>query len=463
MKKKLLPLLAIALATTPAFAESLPASAPVDSGVHTTQAVHSVDSSSEKNVVAKVGVKKKADVTNSQDAVEMAEMLKEQFFRENGVHEGRSGGKCIAASIVMVEQPVAHADFERFRILAFRNAEANALASMVKSEAVSVTTMLEQRLFDDSSSDARNFEDTRSQGRTSVGAFIAKVQAVAEAKLDALLRDNGIDPHQFRAYPADRKKELAAHTLVAHTTTKALKTLSGVSVLHSFSTEDDNGYAAVCVILGSSPKQEAIADGFKTGKKTAIPLGKSTVEEIIPQRPEILYSSYGTRVVASSQGPALLCYGLASYSADGDPTVRNRKRAVAYRQADVQATDHAVRFLSQSLAVSEESKVGQSVRDTLTQAGSDMSLSEVTEKAMTDIFKGAVKINSSALLTDFSTWNKWKFQKNGKEIVGVVKVLLIKEKVNTLSDSEKKSKIDLSSDVKSATVYTGVKTNLDMF
>ena len=93
MKKSLLPLLAITLATTPAFAESLTASAPVDSGVHTTQAVHNADSSSEKNVVAKVGVRKKADMTNSQGAVEMAEMLKEQFFRENGLHEGRSDGK----------------------------------------------------------------------------------------------------------------------------------------------------------------------------------------------------------------------------------------------------------------------------------------------------------------------------------------------------------------------------------
>lgn len=358
----------------------------------------------------------------SRDAVQMALDCKEQFLRKHGLREGLTKGRNLVSVAVLVERAVYHPEYECYRLLAFKKAEARALAELVRSSAVSVSTTMEQTLFEDASSDAADFSES-GKGRSAAASFMEKVRAVAVAKLDALLRENGVDPAQFAVFPEDRKKELAAHVLMTTTTQKALKTLAGVSVLASFSTEDDAGYGAVCVVMGASPSLESAAEGFRSGRKPSLAPGSAALADAIPQDPEELYASVGTRVISTAEGPVLVSYGMTTCPADGEPTARYRKRSVAERMADSLAVEQAARFLSQSISSSEETKLGEAVRETLTLAGRDMSLSAATEKAITSIFSGRVESRARELLTGMSTVKRWSLVRNGREIVGVVKVL----------------------------------------
>ena len=356
------------------------------------------------------------------DAVQMALDCKEQFLKKHGLHEGLTKGRNLVSASVLVERAVSHPEYECYRLLAFKKAEAKALAELVRSSAVSVSTSMENAVFEDSSNNVANFSES-GKGRSSVTSFIDKVRAVAMSKLDAMLRENGVDPDQFDAFPDDRKKELAAHVLMTTTTQKALKTLAGASVLASFSAEDEAGFGAVCVVMGSSPELESAAEGFRSGRKPSLASGGAELTEAIPQDPAALYASFGTRVISTAEGPVLVSYGMTTYPASGEPTARHRKRGVAERMADSLAVEQVARFLSQSISSSEETKLGEAVRETLTLSGHDMSLSEATEKALTHIFTGRVESRARELLTGMSTVKRWSLVRNGREIVGVVKVL----------------------------------------
>ena len=361
---------------------------------------------------------------NAQDAIQDAQALKDEFLKTHGLREGFSKGRCLASAAELVEHPVSHQDYERFRLIAFRKAEARALAELVRSAAVSVATSMEQRIFEDSSSNAASFSE-EGKGRSAMASFLDKVRAVAVAKLDALLRENGVDPAKFDAFPDDRKKELAAHVLMTTTTQKALKTLAGASVLASFSTEDEAGYGAVCVVMGTSPELESASEAFRSGRKPAIAPGVSKLEDVIPQEPDALYATYGTRIVNTPEGPALVSYGMGSSPYSGVDTIaRYRKKIVAEKMAESQALENAARFLLQSISAVEETAVSEAVRETLTQSGRDMSLSSATEKTLTDIFKSRLEVRANEILRGISTWKRWSLTRpSGKEVVGVVKVL----------------------------------------
>lgn len=428
MKQFVVTALLLAIAT-PAAAVS-PAQAPVASAAAApapaaTPAVAAVPAPSPIPIKAAPPAEKA--VYSAKDAVELAAEASRQFLAQHNLVEGRTKGSVIVVATELVERPVSHSDYERYRIIAFKKAEAKALQELVKGTAVSVEEQLTHTIFQDASSNAASFESPN-QGRSTAASFIEKAKAVASAKLDQLLTENGIDPAQFAACDPDRQKELATQALITTTTMRAMRTLNGVSVIASFSSEDESGYAAVSVVVGCTQNQASVADSFKSKKRPAIPRGTSDIAHAVPDDPELLYGCYGTRLLNTAEGVVLVSYGVAANTAgSSELTERYRKRAIAERVADSEALSNMTRFISQALSSEEKSSFAERVRDVVRQSGGDKSISAYTEKAITDIFNSSFNVRASETLYDISTLKRWSLVRNGKEVVGVVKLLKLPE------------------------------------
>jgi len=101
-----------------------------------------------------------AGISTSRDAVQMVLELKDKYLRKHNLREGCFKGKCLVAATEIIEQPVGHSDYERYRQIAFKKAEARALAELVREAAVSVSTSMEQSLYEDWSSNAAKFPES---------------------------------------------------------------------------------------------------------------------------------------------------------------------------------------------------------------------------------------------------------------------------------------------------------------
>ena len=66
--------------------------------------------------------------------------------------------------------------------------------------------------------------------------------ALTGAKLDAALKELGIDPVQFNASPADQKKVLLSNQMVTKSVQRFSKSLGGITTIQTFFRNNEEGF-----------------------------------------------------------------------------------------------------------------------------------------------------------------------------------------------------------------------------
>lgn len=383
-----------------------------------------VDLRSETNDLANP---EKVHVDQEQDPNTMVDQMITGFLSKHDLVLGRNPnkkGKHIYTSIEGVRVPVTHPDFAKFRVTAYDRAYEAALNDFISAQGVRSATEAFSSFFNDNSTDAENFEQELSSGRSSMEALMEKAIALGDAKLSVLLKELGVDPGQYNAMEPDQKKTLLQDSFTKKIITEVGKSLGGVTVVQTFFAEAESGYAAVGVVLCYSPSIEGIAEAFRSGQKPAIAQTGRPLHEILPlDDPAKLYDMLGTRLLLDENGPVVVAFGQWSNSYQGsDQSLLAEYRNAAYGQAESNANSELSSFLNQSFTARTENEQGELLERVRILSGETGLPDDKNSKVDRDRSRASARRTTSAYLTGAVKLKQWRYMTpQGHEVVGVVK------------------------------------------
>lgn len=380
------------------------------------------------NDMAKVDdVKTSEQQKRAKSADDVVRELIYAYMDKNKIQQGYNPDKdkSFEIGIRAVGANTASPDFGKFRATAFDQAYGDALKSFVKSQSVQVSSQTVSSFFQDSSTKAGEFKEELSSGKSTLGALIDKVIALGDAITSDKLREHGIDPDQYNAADADKKKVLLSESFRKVTTERAAKSLGGVVPLQTFIGQDGNGNESVGVLIMFSPKLQAVAEALRLGQKPAMNKQGPPLQKVIPLEDNAkLYDLLGVRVLFDENGVVVVSYGQWANSYSGnDARLRSRYTNTAFAQAETQANAQISEFLNTNFSSEDYSETGEAMERALVKDGRSGNIIEPdATSGIVDIRKEVAKRKTSALLKGASTLKRWTYTTpDGHEIVGVVK------------------------------------------
>ncbi len=342
------------------------------------------------------------------------------FLQKNALLLGsQSNGKHYASAISQVNVNYVHADYERYKIVAFEKAYLDAIKEYAKNLGAETTRRVIRSMYQNNST-GEAFPEKLSQGTDGVEALIDKTVALGNAVLDSELEKFGIDPEEYKSSKPDQKKILVEDALGDEITVAVNKSLAGIVSFQNFSAVDASGQAAVGVLIMYSPKLEAIAQSLRIYQKPKMQVTGQPVQKQFPMyEPAKLYDLLGVRVVIAENGPVIVSFAQWAYNSNN-----NFSENSAYKQADNKAMAQIADFLNVNFSAQDNTQYGEITQQAKVKSGKDGSITDEFTTSIIDIVNTDIQQRSSEYLKGVNTIQRWKHTTpNGHQVVGIVKIL----------------------------------------
>ena len=201
--------------------------------------------------------------------------------------------------------------FGQARITAFYRALAKAKGQFVQSRQQEILTEMAYDFFKDSSPNIESEIVKKEYLSERISILAEKAMDLGEGYLDKLLRELNIDPDNYRKAEKSEKKRIAYEAIALSNTNKAVSSLAGVRVLHSFS-----DLKAVGVLISYSKGTEGIARQIARGDIVSRRSSEMVTGTIINQlennfkSDEDYIENLGVRIMEDESGEiALVSFG----------------------------------------------------------------------------------------------------------------------------------------------------------
>ena len=281
------------------------------------------------------------------------------------------------------------------------------------------------RLYEDASNGIPDYEPTEYTGNDAIDEFIEKSGAFISSKLDAALREAGVDPERYSRGSKKQRKELLVDSVHQRSLTTAFGKLSGLWPIKTFSGAVD-GQEAIGVIGLYRPVYTELA-GEIAGRRSIISNGASgrPLGERLTKDPTQLLGAFGVRVLRDEQGyPVLVAYGQSALSGNkASPTHMSSLRRSALGRARSAADRAMAQFINSTSNYTDENILGESIqsyidvdRQGYLEAGDEVEFTAIREQLLTT--------KSKSTLNGVSSFTEWTHRLPDTEhiLVGVVRV-----------------------------------------
>lgn len=228
-----------------------------------------------------------------------------------------------------------------FRQMAFKEAMLLAQQKYMEFLGVSMKSKMIRHMQSDPEFPKFSQEELYSTSRFE--ALLEKGLALLGGKLDAMLKEQGIDPQEFNALPPSKQKDLLVRSVTEETERTARGELSGMIPVQTFEARNDKGDHIVAVAVVASPAfkdfvREALA---KKGELKPNPKrvgGPAVRDQVVMDKAEMI-NQFGIRRVYDENGyPVLVSFGQSYNPYTGqDYQARLENRGVALEQAAASA------------------------------------------------------------------------------------------------------------------------------
>lgn len=346
----------------------------------------------------------------------------DEFSDQYSIQYGEdNNGKVFFTGRATVALPATDPSFAKALNLAFDNAMLNMQSSFVRDAFGRQSRVLQQKLFSDDSTNAREFEKLPAEGKLS--QIFDKAVKLTGAKLDSALKDMGIEVDE--GLSEERKKVLFTDSLVQKISETAFGGMQGLVPVQSSMTQISSNSYEVGVIAVMSDKTKQIANDMRL-KRASLVTGKGKkIKDILPAKNEDFISEHGIRMVYNENGePMIISYGQWSYQPASDPYMNNRKKEVATEQAISRADAAVSSFINTAIQFKRSAESSLDIENSLTEVikGNDVLLTEKTAKDIIDITSKEVTARSDMSLRGLRTLKRWSAKDaNGVTYVGVVR------------------------------------------
>lgn len=277
----------------------------------------------------------KTTVATTQIEEKSVQDMIDEFLASRGWQGGRNLTKNgeifhIASATAPLKAPINSHQYISDRMNAFNQAMLNAQAIMLESLAKDIesSTLHSYQEGEFPSEEAIK----EAQNTTSI---MGKVQALIRAKLDAALREEGVDP-----YAADTAKaqEAAKKLLLSSAFSKTIKSgaqayLNGVRVVQTFEGTETGKKGQIGVIVMWSQKSQQMSEAIITGIPVHTANANKKIIEQIPRDPKQLLGRFGVEQMIDEEGDLVL----VSFAQAGGKS----ESAYAEQGARARAKEHA--------------------------------------------------------------------------------------------------------------------------
>ena len=356
----------------------------------------------------------------------------DEFEEEKGITYGQTeNGRTFYTGDSIV---TSGSNFAKSVNLAYRRAIQSIQANFIRDAFGRIANQRISNYYEDSSSNAREFEELPKGGTLS--QIMEKVVQLAGAKLDKALQDLGVN---VQGLTEERKKEIFRDEFISRTITEAFGSMSGLVPVQTFVTRTDDGKEyQVGVIAVVSNKTRMFADDIQKNRTPSINGKGRPIKEFLPKDIQGYINEYGIRMVYDENGqPFIISYGNWGYNkTSSDSNIVNRIKRNAQESAITEA-DVAIReFVNTQVYLRDERQTGDSIKQILKQTIKTNDGSEqITEDVIKDVIdKTAKRVTTSTKgnLRGIRTIKRWSYtDKSGNNYVGAVRVYSYANYVNT--------------------------------
>lgn len=345
----------------------------------------------------------------------------DEFAKKHSIHYNVvKNGKVFFHGSAAVSLPATDPNFSKALNIAFDKASLAMQTEFVRNTFGSQSSEIAQKVFLDTSTNAREFEKLPAEGR--FAQLVDKVVQLTGAQLDNALEELGVQPQDLTQ---ERKKELALNSIVQQISESAFGNMQGLVPVQTSMTELGDGYYEVGVIAVMSPKTKQVANDMRRKRASLITGKGQPLNDVLPETNEAYVNEHGIRLVYDENGaPVVISYGQWSYETGRNPAITSRNKNIAIKQATARADAAVSAFINTSLQMKMSNKVGEILKNTITETrtGTDVALDEQDTNDIIDIINEEVTSRSSTTLRGLGTLKTWSTKDaNGITYAGAVR------------------------------------------
>ncbi len=347
-------------------------------------------------------------------AKKTAKDMADEFLAKKGWQEGeniKSNGKKFYIGIGegSIQAPINHPRYLQARINAFEKAFAKSKQELAEFIGTEISNTLIRKYSEPNANEES--EDTESSSG-SESAIIDKLSMFAHAKLDKMLKAEGVNPKEA---DTDQIAEVLPAIATSEefkkmTNTMAKTYLSGLQVFKCFEGPGEGqGYAIVVVTIYSDKLRE-MASSIYTGKKPKIKAPKKPIQKQIPIDNNILMQTFGIQQKIDENGNLVL----VAFAQGAPRTSSSNSISMAYRKAKIAGMGYIRSFAGENYMTTSDA-----INAETTTEFDDNTKNYREQSKFDDIIKSySQKLNISGI----KTLKKWKHihPLTGKKVAGVV-------------------------------------------
>lgn len=194
--------------------------------------------------------------------------------------------------------------------------------------------------------------------QSTLDSLMEKTLALSGGKLDAKLKEMGIDPAKYNSEPPSAKKMMLQNTISQTSITRAIADTSGMIPLQTFEGNDNEGNYVIRVVISTQPDRIALAkDILKNGAQVMADSAKKSKKSINSQiilSSDVMFNQFGTRILRDKQGyPVLIAFGQAGVQQGSS---NSSKLDIARSIASTNARNALTNLLNSSTQFKETAK-----------------------------------------------------------------------------------------------------------
>ena len=273
-----------------------------------------------------------------------------------GENQKASGSFFVSVGIGEIQAPLDNPGYIGSRVIAYDKAMLYAKEKMVEYLGMSISTETELSYTEGDIGAA-----TTRMPVSKATSFMDKFHKLFKAKLDNVLRKEGVDPDAEDKAAAAKaaKKLLASEQYRKMTRSLARAQVTGMQVCCSFESVPAGKKGQIGVVAIWSPKLQAMAETMSTGGKLPSGVAKTRIEEQIPTDKTTLLSTFGVQQKINENGKlVLVSFGQAAAMTDSPMAAK-----AAYEKAKLNALEGLRSFAGETVAVANDMTKAESFEE----------------------------------------------------------------------------------------------------
>jgi hypothetical protein len=363
-----------------------------------------------------------------QQAYESRMMLEEAlqgFIERSGLKQ--QAGVTVEVGMAPVDVRGDNPQWVRARSIAFDAALLDAQSKIVKAFNTTIATETIRRVFRAADADLPTFPPEALERPGVLPDLMRRIVGLARGRLDAELRELGVDPAEFERAPEPRRAVLASNAIRSRTTIRAISELAGFTAVQTFETHDGNGNFQIGTVVVGSERTKGLVRQIQLRRGQFEPdLSRATDIRALVQDRRALVDDFGVRLLMDQAGlPVIVSFAQWGIAYGGNDRNRiNLELDAASAQVQSSADRQIAEFLAASAQYDQTSETGREMESVALRQADGLERQPDTvvniTSSLLSVMRRQANVRNLTGITTLANWSQ-RHPVTNQQIIGCVR------------------------------------------